>query len=125
MGLDAEQYMPLCALNPFVYEWLIKVRVTRKYEMRTWQNANGSGEILTIELTDARGDMIQGSFFSQVAIRFYAKITQGKVYLVSNGQVVMSNKKFTSIKHDYYIRFNESTEFKEVPDDPKIGHQTF
>jgi hypothetical protein len=43
------------------------------------------------------------------------------VYLVSNGQIGMSNKKFTAIKNDYSIKFNESTAFEEVVDDPQIS----
>lgn len=72
-------------------------------------------------MIDARGDLIQGSFFNRLAIEFFPKVVQGKVYLVSNGQIGMSNKKFTAIKTDYCIRFIDSTEFLEVPDDPKIS----
>lgn len=113
--------MPILALNPFIYEWRIKVRVTRKYELRSWTNQSGTGEIFTVEMIDSRGDLIQGSFFNRLAIAFFPKVVQGRVYLVSNGQISMSNKKFTAIKNDYYIRFNESTEFEEASEDPKIS----
>jgi replication factor A1 len=37
----------------------------------------------------------------------------------------MSNKKFTSIKNDYAIRFNEATEIELVADDPKISYHGY
>jgi len=79
--------MPVFALNTFLSDWIIKVRVTRKYELRSWNNHKGSGEVLSLDLIDAQGCMIQGSFFNQLALRFYPRITEGNVYLVSNGSV--------------------------------------
>ena len=62
-------------------------------------------------MIDARGELILGSFFNRLAIEFFPKVVQGKVYLVTNGVISISNKKFTAIRNDYCIKFNESTEF--------------
>lgn len=71
---DTDQYMPIFGLNNFVFDWLIKVRVTRKYDLREWKNSMNSGQVLKVEMMDARGDMIEGSFFNQLAMRFDKKV---------------------------------------------------
>jgi len=36
----------------YLLEWKIKARVTKKGDMRTWNNARGSGKLFNIELLD-------------------------------------------------------------------------
>lgn len=38
---DADQYMPVKALNQFSTDWTIKVRVTKKGDERQWRNDRG------------------------------------------------------------------------------------
>jgi len=39
------------------------------------------------------------------------------VYLWSNGNVKIANKKYTSIKNDYCIIFDKNSEIEEIEDD--------
>ena len=36
-------------------QWRIRVRILRKSEIRTWQNAKGEGKLLNLEMTDREG----------------------------------------------------------------------
>jgi len=47
------------------------------------------------------------------------------VYLFSNGQVKLANKKFSSIKNDYCISFDNHSDIVEVDDDMEIKKQGF
>lgn len=55
---DASMYMPVKALNQFSTDWRIKVRVTKKSDMRKWNNARGTGELFNVDLVDVDGAQI-------------------------------------------------------------------
>lgn len=43
-------------------------------------------------------------------------LEEGKVYKMSGGQIKMANKKFTTIKNDYQITFDERADIVEIQD---------
>ena len=47
------------------------------------------------------------------------------VYLMANGFIKLANKKFTSIKNDHCITFDQNAEIREVDDDKLIKHHGF
>lgn len=49
------QYTPIKSLNAFLFDWKVKARVTKKYELKTWKNAKGEGHLMSIELIDGQG----------------------------------------------------------------------
>ena len=60
------------------------------------------------ELVDNHGTKIEGTFFNASADNFERRIQEGKVYLWSNGQVKIANRKFTKVKNDYQIVFEKN-----------------
>ena len=76
--------------------------------------ASGEGTLFTVDLLDANGDEIRGTFFKEEADRFYDFIRKGMVYNFSGGKLRESNKKFTSIKHPFSISFDKSTIINEA-----------
>jgi hypothetical protein len=54
-GDDDAGYIPVSCLNSFTHDWAIKVRCTKKYAMRSWNNAKGTGELFNADLID-RGE---------------------------------------------------------------------
>ena len=48
-------YQPIDSLNPYQNRWTIKARITSKGDMKSWNNARGSGTLFKIELLDERG----------------------------------------------------------------------
>jgi len=55
---EEEQCLPVIALNTFNQNWKIKVKLTKKYPVRNYQNQKGSGKILNIDLVDKEGTEI-------------------------------------------------------------------
>lgn len=48
--------IPLSKLSPMLKgRWRIKVRVTKRGEIRTWNNAKGEGKLMNIEFMDKDG----------------------------------------------------------------------
>jgi len=99
--------------------------VTKKYDIKKWNNARGNGELFTVDLVDADGTQIQGTFFNQQVQKFYPGIKENKVYVVSIGAIKLANKKFTSIPNDFCISFYDDTEFVEVAEDNAISHDAW
>ncbi len=122
---SSEYYTPIKTLNTFNMDWKIKARVTKKYPLKEWRNAKGQGFLLNIELVDSLGTEIQGTFFNDQAKKFDEVMKQGRVYLISGGQIKMANKKFTSIPNDHCISFDRNTEVQETPEDTEIQHQSY
>lgn len=93
--------------------------------MRNWKNAKGEGHILSIDILDYEGTMIQATFFNQQAQKFNESLQEDKVYQFANGTIKLANKRYTSIKNDYCITFDQGCEIMEIKNDSKIKAQGF
>ena len=80
---------------------------------------------MKITIIDMYGTQIEATFFNKSAEKFDELIIENKVYLFSNGCVKMANKKFTSVKNDFCVVFEENAQIVEVPDDGSIAAQAF
>ena len=49
---DMNETTPIKVLTNNVLDWVIKARITKKYERKTWSNARGQGYLLNIDLID-------------------------------------------------------------------------
>lgn len=78
--------------------------------MKSWKNDKGNGVILNIDLMDAQGTQIQATFFNDAAETNNSKLKENCVYTFANGTIKLANKKFTSIKNDYSITFDNNAE---------------
>ena len=50
--MPPDAYMPVKALNQFSSDWIIKIRVVKKSEVRSWANERGSGKLVNFDLID-------------------------------------------------------------------------
>ncbi|XWS47924.1 hypothetical protein CRYUN_Cryun13aG0027900 [Craigia yunnanensis] len=104
---------PLVSLNPYQGNWIIKVRLTSKGNMRTYKNARGEGCVFNVELTDEDGTQIQATMFNEAARKFYEKFQLGKVYYISKGTLKVANKQFKTVQNDYEMTLNENSVVEE------------
>ncbi|XP_039779304.1 replication protein A 70 kDa DNA-binding subunit B-like isoform X1 [Panicum virgatum] len=105
---------PLISLNPYQGNWVIKVRVTNKGNLRTYKNARGEGCVFNVELTDEDGTQIQATMFNEAAKKFYPMFELGKVYYVSKGSLRIANKQFKTVQNDYEMTLNENAVVEEA-----------
>jgi len=54
---------------------------------------------------DADGTKIEGVFYTKETQHFYEMLDEGRTYLISGADITHSNKKFTSIEHDFSLIF--------------------
>lgn len=121
----ADTFTPIRALNTFSTDWTLKARVTKKWEMKEWNNSRGNGKLFTANLMDSLGDEIAATFFNQGADKFYEMMTEKGVFTFSKGQVKLANRKFTTVQCEYQLSFDKNSEIAEVPDDGSINSQRF
>jgi len=86
--------------------WTIKVRVTSKSDIKTWNNDRGNGSLFKIDLLDDAGGEISAAFFKEAVTRFYDTVSVGNVYFMSGGRVKLADKRY-SAGRDYEINFDD------------------
>lgn len=116
-----DEFQPVNALSPFQRDFKIKVRVTRKGDMRTWSNDRGQGKLFSVDLLDGHGGEIQATMFNDAADKFYAIFEEGKVYTIKKGRVKVANKRYTHIKNDYQLDLSMDSVVEFVGDDTAIS----
>ena len=121
----ANAYMPIKALNQFSTDWIIKARIVKKGQMRTWKNDRSEGTLMTVDLIDREGTLIQATGFKETATRLDEMLEQDQVYTFSGGQIKLANKRYTSIKNDYCITFGMETVIEKCANDAHIKTESF
>ena len=81
-------------MTPIVNSFLIKAKVTFKSIKKSFQNQNGDGCVFSIEILDKNGGEIKGTFFNDVAEKFYPLISVGNTYEFSGGKIKVANKRY-------------------------------
>eukprot|EP00047_Mylnosiga_fluctuans_P003845 m.231293 g.231293 ORF g.231293 m.231293 type:complete len:640 (+) comp12192_c0_seq1:30-1949(+) len=112
-------FQPIQSLSPYNKKWCIRARITNKGPVREYSNARGSGKVFSIDMID-ESDEIRGTAFGEVAVRLAAELQLGKTYYIRGGNVKIASKKFTSLKNDYEITFDESTTVAPAEEDANL-----
>jgi len=107
---------PVSSLNPYQSGWKIKVRCTKKDNMRHYHNQKGDGKLFGMDFLDAEGTEIRAVCFNEAADKFFPVIEKDCVYLISRGQVRLARKGFSHITNDYSITLNADSEVVQVHD---------
>ena len=68
---------------------------------------------MNVDLMDKQGCQIQSTFFGDCVHEYNNMLQEGKVYIMSNGQVKMANKRFTTIPNDHSITFDHFAKITE------------
>ena len=114
-----ETITPMNQLTIYTQKWTIKARVASKSDMRTFRNAKGEGQLMTVELVDQQQSELRATFFGSAALKFHPFLQVGKVYTFSKGSVKPANPRFNP-KAQYELMFDEHSEIQPVDDDASI-----
>eukprot|EP00878_Enallax_costatus_P039208 GHUV01044768.1.p1 GENE.GHUV01044768.1~~GHUV01044768.1.p1 ORF type:complete len:587 (+),score=180.53 GHUV01044768.1:1086-2846(+) len=117
---------PIKALNPYDTQWTIKAKLVRKAPPRSFNSRAGApSRVFNVELADAEGGQIQGTFWRESADKYLDTLQEGKVYYFSKFQVKPANKQYATVKNDYELHFDNRTEVEEAADQSGItvSHQ--
>ena len=118
-------YLPLNAVSTFTKEILMKVRVTKKFEKRTFGSGQKQGAVFSFNIIDEEGTEFPCCGFNKACENFYDKLTEGKVYEICGGYVKINDKKYTNIKSEYKYFLDDRTTITELEDDDSISTINF
>jgi len=122
---DSAEYIPIRGLTTSTFDLAMKLRVTKKSEIRHWNNERGSGKLFNVNLLDSSGDEIQASFFNEAADMFYNTLEEDKVYVFKGGRVKMANQRFQTVKCDYALTFDQHSSITQAEDSGEIEKEKF
>ena len=71
---------------------------------------------MNVDFKDFQGCIIQATFYKDAADFFESLILENHVYLLSNGIIKASNKKFTNVEHAFSISFDKQGVVKDITD---------
>ncbi|GMH90990.1 hypothetical protein TrST_g6866 [Triparma strigata] len=117
--------IPVSQLNPYQNKWVIKGRITNKGDMRTWNNAKGEGCLFSIDILDASGMDIRGTFFKEDANKWFNVLEVDKVYTFSGGRLKVANPQWNKCKCQHEITFDRSTDIQLCEEDASIQQNIF
>ena len=120
-----DNYTPIKALSTFNTDWTIKARVTKKCDIKEWNNARGAGKLFNVDLMDVMGDEISATFFNQGVDKFFPMLVENHVYTFAKGTVKLANKRFATLQNEYNLSFDKGAEISEVQDDGSIDNIRF
>lgn len=117
---DLPAIQPISTLNPYNTRWTIKARITKKSEIREWNNQKGSGKLFSVDLVDSEGGEIRATMFNRALEKWFPLIEEGQIYMISRGLIKPTNKKFTAIAHDYELSLDENSIIQPSNEDNTI-----
>jgi len=103
-------------LHPYKDDWCLKAKVDRKSAPRTINTKAGPTTLMNVELVDAAGRKIQGTFWRGQAERWGSAMQEGRVYVFTHFKVRAANKQYSTVKNDYEIQFDDKTDVCEAAD---------
>ncbi|CAL1288199.1 unnamed protein product [Larinioides sclopetarius] len=108
MNGSAPSVHPINTLTPYQNRWTIKARVTSKTPLRTYSNSRGEGKVFSVNLLDESGE-IKATGFNDTADKYFNLLEVNKVYYISKATLKTANQRFSTVKNDYEITFNNDT----------------
>jgi len=125
---DSIQYNPISMLNIYSMDFMIRGRVLKKDQLRTFNSAKGQGHVFSIQIMDDSSlpkNIIKATFFNEMAVKYHAELEEKLVYIFCSGDIKPKNAKFNNTKHDCEIVFNKKSSIVASADVKHIAAETY
>ncbi|KRX06581.1 Nucleic acid-binding, OB-fold [Pseudocohnilembus persalinus] len=126
LKVNTSDSTPISQLYPGMNNYQLRVRVTKKNQLRKIQRQDGKEfSVFSVDLIDSEGAEITCHFYEQVAEKYFDQIEQDKVYEIKDAVVKLLNNKIYNKGEDYLLNFDRGASIKVLEDDNKIQRQKF
>jgi replication factor A1 len=125
---DRNQYNPISMLNIYSMDFMIRGRVLKKDQLRTFNSAKGQGHVFSVQIMDDSQvpmNIIKATFFNEMAVKFHGELEEKKVYIFCSGDLKPKNAKFNNTRHQCEIIFNKKSSIMESADAGHIAEETY
>lgn len=119
-----DRFVAIASLTPYMNKWTIKARVTQKGEMRTWNNAKGTGKLFSFTVIDESCDL-KVTAFKEDADKFEPIIKVGECFTISNGVLKNKNAQYNNTGSDYELTLGRSTIIEPCDGDDDMPRQIY
>jgi len=103
-----DRFVAIASLTPYMNKWTIKARVTQKGDMRTWNNAKGTGNLFSFTVIDESCDL-KVTAFKEDATKFFEIIKVGECFTISNGVLKNKNAQYNNTGSDYELTLGRTS----------------
>lgn len=121
---DGKFYRNFGELTPFDRDFTVRGRLIKKEQLKRFRNKQGQeSQLFSFILYD--GEMeIQGTFYGEIADRYYLVMEEGQVYSINHAEV-KSDDKFNATKCKYTLGFGRNAEVVALRDQNRIPRAHF
>lgn len=99
----------------------VKAYVKKKSEMKEWDKGpNNKGRLFTIDIVDAAGGEIKGTFFRKVADEYFNRMVVGQTYTFYGATVQAAKRVYQTNSHPCELVFGENAVISSVLDGTAI-----
>lgn len=117
-------YKPIKALALYEKGWTIKARLVRK-EMKKQCKNRQTNFVMPLEFMDEEGTQITALVCGEAVDTLDKTMKENRVYVISNGEVKIAAKKYSSVKNDFSLMLDAKAKIEEVADDKHIKDKGF
>jgi len=119
-----DRFVAIASLTPYMNKWTIKARVTQKGDMRSWNNAKGTGKLFSFTVIDESCDL-KCTAFKEEAEKFFEQIEVEQCYTISNGVLKNKNPQYNNTGSDYELTLGRSTIIEKCDSDDGMPRQIY
>jgi replication factor A1 len=118
--------MPLNVLTTFTKDIKIRIRVTKKTEVKEFgSQGRNPGKLFSFNILDNQGTEMQVTCFTKAVDKFFGIIHEKKMYYICGGYIKPSDKKYSNVKSEYRLVLDENANIEELEDDGTISENSF
>lgn len=111
-------YLEIANLNLYDRAWKIKGRILQKTPLRRFNSKGKDGCVFNIVILDSTRK-IQGTFFNEVAEKYFETLEIGSVYAFSDG-ILKKSTRYNITDNKIEVSFTDRSVIEQRPDDPSI-----
>ena len=103
-------FIPLSQLTTFTKDIKLLVKINKIFKPKEFKSNKNNGTLFSFTIIDKEGSEMQVTGFTKAYEKFYNNICEGEIYEIYGGYLKVNDRKFSSLKSDYKLYVDESTE---------------